>query len=298
MDLSISIVAFRSKDLLVQLLQSLQESEVKYSWEVIVVDNGSEDGTSELLESDYLTNAFWQSKLKLIRNTNEGFGRGHNRALAIATGEYVLILNPDSKLLPNTIQDMLDFMKTRSDVGIATPKLLRADGTMDSASRRSFPTPLNSIYRFLGLSFLFPKSKIFASYNLTHEPEDKEMEIEVCSGAFMLMSRACLNAVKGFDEAFFMYDEDIDLCLRAHQAGFKIWYHPQVQSYHYKGQSSKQVSSWMLYEFHRSKWIYYKKHFKDKYFFLFDWFIFLSIWARYVLKVLQNAMRREKFVSK
>jgi GT2 family glycosyltransferase len=298
MDISISIVAFKSKKLLKDLLESIKSSETNYTWEVIIVDNGSFDGTVEMLEQEFLSDSFWQNKLRLIKNTNEGFGRGHNRAIKVATGEYTLILNPDSKLMPNTLEDMVSLMKSHPEIGISTPKLIKADGTMDLACRRTFPTPTSAIYRFLGLSLLFPKSKRFASYNQTFAPEDQEMEIDACNGAFMLVSKACMDVVKGFDEDFFMYDEDIDFCLRAKQAGFKVWYYPKVIAYHYKGQSSKLVANWMLREFHRSKWIYYKKHFQDKYFFLFNWFIFISIWARYCLKVMQNFLRKEKYVSK
>ncbi len=298
MDLSITIVSFKSKELLRGVLQSVLDSQTSYSWEVIVVDNGSEDGTVEMLQQEFLPRPEWNGRMVVVPNTNVGFGKGHNLALKQASGEYWLILNPDSKLFPNTIQELIDFLKSRPDVGMVTPKLIKADGTMDLACRRNLPNPWNALSKFLGLQKLFPNNKKFASYNLLYAPEDQEMEIEACNGAFMLLSPACKQAVKGFDEDFFMYGEDLDFCLRAGQAGFKIWYYPKVLCYHYKGQSSKLVSNWMLREFHKANWIYYRKHFQKRYNLLFNFMVWTANWALYAVKFVRNNLRKHKFVSR
>lgn len=290
MDLSVIIVTYKAKDLLRNALRAVFVSQTNYSYEVIVVDNDSQDGTIEMLEQEFLSAPAYSGKLNFIKNTNEGFSKGNNRGIRQAKGEYTLILNPDTKVGTDTFQTMLDFMKRRPDVGIATCKLIKADGKLDLASRRGFPNPSAAIYRFTGLSFLFPKSKRFAAYNLTYKSDDEEYEIDACNGAFMLISFACLKAVKGFDEDFFMYDEDIDLCLRAKQAGFMVWYYPQTITIHYKGQPYK-VSRRSLYVFHQSKWIYYKKHLAPKYNFLFNFLIYLGIWAHYGLQSAANALK-------
>jgi GT2 family glycosyltransferase len=282
--LSVIIVTYKAKDLLRTTLDAVLASRTTYSYQIIVVDNNSRDGSSEMVEGEY------SGRVQLIKNTNEGFSKGNNRGIAQATGEYMLILNPDTKVAPDTIQIMLDFMKARPDVGIATCKLVKADGTLDLAARRSFPTTMSAIYRFTGLSLLFPHSRRFAAYNRTYDSPDQEHEIEACNGAFMLISPACLRAVKGFDEDFFMYDEDIDLCLRAHQAGFKVWYYPKTTIIHFKGQTYK-VSRRSLYVFHQSKWIYNKKHLNARRPALANGLVYVSIWAHYVLKLVVNWFR-------
>ncbi len=310
MDLSIIIVTYKAKAKLRVALNALFASHTSYSYEVIVVDNDSRDGTLEMLEREFMARPEEQSDprpgarlaeraeikppLSIIPNTNEGFSKGNNRGIRQKQGDYVLILNPDTKVAPDTLQVMMDFMQARPDVGIATCKLVKGDGTLDRAVRRSFPTTLSAVYRFMGLSLLFPKSKQLAKYNLTYTSEDEEREIETCNGAFMLISPACLQAIKSFDEAFFMYDEDIDLCLRAHQAGFKVWYYPKTVTIHYKGQPYK-ASPRSLYIFHQSKWIYNKKHLNPQRNFFINFLIYLGIWAHFAFKLVINPLRRLLF---
>ena len=317
MDLSIIIVTYKAKDKLRVTLDAVFASQTSYSYEVIVVDNASEDGTLEMLQEEFLfvengrDNALERFRTStpvstgraggpsdkalsapvfLIKNSNEGFSKANNRGIAQAKGEYILILNPDTKVSPDTLEIMLDFMKSRPEVGIATCKLVAADGSLDLACRRSFPNPASAFYRFSGLSLLFPHSKKIASYNRTYEDDNRDMEIDACNGAFMLISPACRKAIKGFDEDFFMYDEDIDLCLRAHEAGFKVWYYPKTTTVHFKGQPYKS-SQHSLKVFHQSKWIYYKKHLAKNYPGIFNGLIFLAIWLHYGLKSIQNFFR-------
>lgn len=293
MDLSIIIVTYKAKDQLRVALDAVFASRTFYTFEVIVVDNGSDsqDGTLEMLEREFMIRPDIKAKLLVIPSTNEGFSTGNNRGIKQAKGGYFLILNPDTKVSPDTIQVMMDFMTSRSEVGISTCKLVKGDGTLDLASRRSFPTTSSAIYRFLGLSLLFPKSRRLATYNLTYTSADQAMEIDACNGAFMLISPDCLRAVKGFDEDFFMYDEDIDLCLRARQAGFKIWYYPKTITVHYKGQPYK-ISQRSLYIFHKSKWIYNKKHLNSQRNIFVNWFVYLGIWGHFVFKSVVNPFRR------
>jgi GT2 family glycosyltransferase len=291
MDLSIIIVPYKVKDKLQVALDAVYASRTGYSHEVIIVDNGSHDGTVEMVEQDY-------PQAKLIKNTNEGFGKGNNRGIKVATGDYVLLLNGDTKVSPDTLQVMLDFMKGRPDVGISTCKLVKPDGELDWACRRSFPDPAVAFYRLSGLSKIFKKHKKIAAYNMTHKSVDEETEIDCCSGAFSLISRPCLDQIKGFDEDYFMYGEDIDLCYRAQAAGFKIWYYPKTTTIHYRGQSSRKTPQKSLYDFHDAMWIFYKKHLYRKYNPLFSALVYLGIWARYYQKLLFNAFRREKFVSR
>lgn len=298
MNLSIIIVSYQCKEKLNVTLDAVFASQVAFEYEVILVDNGSTDGTVEMVEREYLQNPALAGRLKFIQNTNEGFAKGNNRGLHIATGEYILLLNPDTKVEPKTLQIMMDFMKSRPDVGISTCKLVKGDGTLDLACRRSLPDPWNSFMRLSGLSFLFPKFKMVSGYNLTHADENTEMEIGSCVGAFMFVSPACFRKIGMLDEQFFMYGEDIDWCKTAQEAGFKVWYYPKTTTVHYKGQSSRKNTKKALYEFHNVMWKYYKKHLAHKYPAFLNGLVYIGIWLRYMLQLIKNVFRKEAFVSK
>jgi GT2 family glycosyltransferase len=298
MDLSIVIVSYKAREEMKVALEAVFASQTSYSYEVIVVDNGSGDGTLEMIREQFLSDPALAAKTQLYQSTNEGFGKGNNRGIEMTKGQYVLLLNPDTKMAPDTIQVMMDFMKQRPDIGIATCKLMKANGELDWACRRSFPDPAVAFYRLSGLSKIFRNSKKFAAYNLTYKSIDEETEIDSCVGAFMLISPECLKKIKGFDEDYFMYGEDIDMCYRAKQAGFKVWYYPKTTTIHYKGQASKKESKLALWAFHQTMWVFYKKHLYQKYNPLFSALVYVGIWARYYQKLLFNAFRREKFVSR
>lgn len=298
MDVSIILVPYKCKEVFRVALDAVCASRVNFEYEVIVVDNDSQDGTVEMVESEYLTRPELAGKLVLIKNTNEGFAKGNNRGLKVSKGAYKLLLNPDTKVAPETLQVMLDFMKSRPDVGISTCKLVKGDGTLDAAARRSLPDPWNALMRVTGLSFLLPKSQLVAGYNLSHTDPDQEMEIGACVGAFMFVSPACYQKIGLLDERFFMYGEDLDWCKQAHDAGFKVWYYPKTTTMHYKGSSSKKNSKKALYEFHNTMWQYYQKHLARTYPFLLNWLVYIGIWARYVLQLTKNAFRKQAIVSK
>jgi GT2 family glycosyltransferase len=298
MDISIVFVSYRSKDVLKVALPAVYNSVTKYSYEVIIVDNDSSDDTVEFLEKEFLSNPTYAAKTKIIRNENNGFGGGNNRGIDDARGDFILILNCDTKVSPDTLEIMTDFMKSRSDVGISTCKLVKANGELDWACRRSFPDPWVSFFRLSGLSKLFPKNKKLAAYNLTYKSVDEETEIDSCSGAFSFVSRACMEKIKGFDLDYFMYGEDLDLCFRAKQAGFKVWYYPKTTTVHYRGHTSKREPKRTLYAFHDAMWIFYKKHLYPKYPRPFSWLVYVGIWSRYYVKLLENMLRKEKYVSK
>jgi GT2 family glycosyltransferase len=298
MDLSIIIVPYKCKDVFKVALDAVFASKTNFDYEVIVVDNDSQDGTVEMVQQDYLSKPDIAAKLTLITNTNEGFARGNNRGLKVSKGAYKLLLNPDTKVAPDTLQIMMDFMKSRPDVGMSTCKLVKGDGNLDAACRRSLPDPWNGFMRVTGLSFLFPKSKLAAGYNLSHADPDTEMEIGACVGAFMFVSPSCYEKIGMLDEQFFMYGEDLDWCKRAHDAGFKVWYYPKTTTMHYKGSSSKKNSKKALYEFHNTMWQYYRKHLAGGYSKPLNWLVCVGIWSRYVLQLTKNAFRKQAIVSK
>ena len=298
MKLSIIIVPYKCKDKLRVTLDAVYTSEVAFPYEVIIVDNDSQDGTVEMVEDEYLTQQEIGAKTTLIKNTNEGFAKGNNRGLKVSKGEYKLLLNPDTKVSPETLQVMVDFMESKPEVGMSTCKLIKGDGALDAACRRSLPDPWNGLMRVTGLSLLLPKSKLVSGYNLSHVDIDQEIEIGACVGAFTLVSPACYEKVGMLDEEFFMYGEDLDWYKRAHDAGFKIWYYPKTVTIHYKGMSTRKAPTRMLYYFHQTMWLYYRKHLKSHYPFLLNWLVYVGIWSRYVLQLTKNLFRKEAIVSK
>ena len=291
MKLSIIIVAFRSQDKLRVTLTSVFSSVVNVTFEVFVVDNGSGDSTPDMVSKEF-------PQAVLIRNVNNGFSKGNNIAIKQSTGEYVLLLNPDTELAFDSLQLCIDRIEKDPKIGILGPKLIKGDGTLDLACRRTFPNPANAFYRFSGLSKLFPHSKIVGSYNLTYISDTEEQSIDSCSGAFLLIRRSVIEYIGLLDETFFMYGEDIDWCYRVKQAGFLVWYYPKAIVYHYKGSSSKKTPYIALYNFHAAMWIFYRKHYKQTYPFIVNWFVYIGIWLRFTVFFIRNFLRRNKFVSK
>ena len=271
-------------------LKSVFVSQADY--EVFIVDNASTDGSIEMVKKLF-------PKTRLIENKqNLGFAAANNQAIKQSKGSYVLLLNSDVQVSPDTFDTMLQFMDNNPTVAISGCRVERSDGSLDKACRRSFPTPWVSFTRFSGLQFLAPKSRVFARYNLTYLPEDETYEVDSVMGAFFMIRREVVNQVGLLDEDYFMYGEDIDWCYRVKAAGYKVMYVPITKVIHYKGSSSKKSSKRSLYEFHRAMQIFYDKHYRKKYSALARLIVIGGIWKVYALRVLINLFRSEKIVSK
>ena len=282
-DLSIIILSYNSKTDLERLLPSVFSSRTKYSYEVIVVDNGSNDGTMEWLQT---TNY----PLKTIPSTNIGFAAGNNLGINQASGKYILLLNPDTKLEQDTLEVMLEFMEQNPEMGISGPKIVKPDGGLDLAARRRFPNPWNSFKRL----FLLDNK----DYNYIGTDENQSMEVDSVVGAFLLIRKSVVDKIGLLDESFFMYGEDLDWCWRCKEAGYKVWYYPKALITHYKGSSSSKIPFKALKWFHESMWIFYNKHYAHKYFFAFNWLVFLGIYFRLIGLVIINSFRSRPIVSK
>jgi N-acetylglucosaminyl-diphospho-decaprenol L-rhamnosyltransferase len=266
-DLGIVIVNYRTCDLLRECLQSIYESRGDFSYQVCVVDNCSQDGSCAMVETEFL-------QVRLIESeVNGGYAYANNlglRAFGFAQTcdgkslesmpRYALLLNPDTLLPPSALQEMLNFMETHPGAGVAGPRLVLADGSLDLACRRSFPSPEVSFYRMVGLSKLFPRSRRFGRYNLTCLDPDEVTEVDSVVGAFMLVRAEALKQVGLLDESFFMYGEDLDWAYRIKKAGWKVYYNPQVTVLHYKRAASRH-SRKATYEFYRAMHIFYRKHY-------------------------------------
>jgi GT2 family glycosyltransferase len=260
-DLLVIIVSYNVAPLLRGCLQSLFASE-GVRFEVVVVDNCSTDGSARLVRDEF-------PLVQLIENpVNCGFAAANNLALraylarpASERPRYVLLLNPDTVLPPTALATMVAYLDAHPEVGAAGPKLVLADGTLDLACRRSFPTPTVAFYRLIGLSALFPRSRRFGRYNLTYLDPDCETEVDSVVGAFMLVRGVAIEQVGLLDEAFFMYGEDLDWAYRLKAHGWHVRYNPAVTVLHYKGQSSRQSRARTTAEFYRAMELFYRKHF-------------------------------------
>lgn len=234
--LSIVIVAFRSREELGPCLRSVPPRLGGRPVEVVVVDNsGDVDGTSAVARASYSEVDY------VVPLQNLGFGRANNLGLARTSGEHVLFLNPDTVVNEAALAHCLERLAADSSIGLISPRLVQGDGTLDLACRRSIPTAWDGFCRATGLAAAFPRTAVFSGYNLTHLPVGGTYDVGAINGAFMLASRPVLEKVapdgEVFDEAFFMYGDDLDLCIRVARAGHRIVYDGRVAIVHLKGLS-------------------------------------------------------------
>ena len=241
-------------------------------------------------------------EITLIANhSNTGFSVANNQGLHIASGEYFLILNPDTIVEEDTIQVFLDFMMEHDDAGAVGCRILNPDGSFALESRRSFPTPTVAFYRMTGLSRLFPHSKIFGRYNLTFLSEDQVTPVDALSGSCMFLRRSALfssdehshphSGAGLFDEGFFMYGEDIDLCYRIQKAGWNIYYTPETQIIHYKGESTKKGDLKYIRLFYGAMTRFAQKHLSEDYPKAFLWVLHVAVIVRGSMSALGHILR-------
>jgi len=253
-NLSIIIVNYNVKEFLQNLLHSIEKASSNISKEIIVIDNASDDGSVEVIKEKFPSVILIENKI------NVGFGKANNQGLEIAQGKYLLFINPDCIVSEDTFDKMISFFESYPDCGLAGCKILNSDGTLQLACRRSFPGPWTSFTKVTALSNLFPKSKLFARYNLTCLDENKTYEVDAVSGSFMMMRKEVYKKTGGFDEQFFMYGEDLDLCYRVQKAGNKVYYVHDTQVIHYKGESTKRSNLDDTKLFYDAMHLFVKKH--------------------------------------
>ena len=261
MKLSIIIVSYNVRHYVEQCLLSVYASlkQGGIDGEVFVVDNDSPDNSAGYIAHRFPADRF--PALHIIPNArNVGFGRANNQAIRRSKGEYVLFLNPDTIITEHTLKDALDFADAHPDLGVMGVRMISGDGRFAPESRRGLPTPWVSFCKMTGLGALFPKSRRFGRYYMRYLPDDQPCPIDIVSGAFMLCRRESLNKVGYFDEAFFMYGEDIDLSYRFLKAGFQNYYIP-TPILHYKGESTKKNTYHYVHTFYEAMLIFFRKHF-------------------------------------
>lgn len=280
--ITISIVNYNAGDYLLDCLRSLNNVKNEIDFDVYIVDNNSTDGSIEKAKEKFPEFNY------ILNNKNLGFGKAHNIVLKKVKSLYVLTLNPDTEIPEGTLRFMTEFMDNNPDVGISSAKVEKTDGSLDIASHRGFPTPLASF-----LYFFLKNDKL---YHLTDRNMSKTHEVDSVVGAFMLIRKSVLDKAGYFDEDYFLYGEDLDLCYRVKEAGFKVMYVPEVKIKHIKGVSSgikehsQERSSASLPTrslatnyFYKTMILFYKKHYSKKYPFFINWVVYLGINLKWIL---------------
>ena len=275
--LSIIIVAYKSRDELPACLGSLPRELLGRAVEFCVVNNSPGDGVAEWIAREFPAVRFIEPGI------NAGFGRANNLGYHATTGECVLFLNPDTVANSAALEHCVRRVKTEPVLGLISPRLELADGSMDLACRRSIPTLWDGFCRASGLATVFPRTGLFAGYNLTHRPVDGTYEVGAINGAFMLGRRVVLDQTGQFDEAFFMYGDDLDLCIRVARAGFKIIYDGRVSLTHLKGLSVARDFDRMSTAIFDANRDVYLKHFGTSIFARAKWRAMFGLWKRVAL---------------
>ncbi|WP_405287476.1 glycosyltransferase family 2 protein [Methanobrevibacter sp.] len=282
MNLSIVILNYRTFELTRDTVNSVLSYSYPFSYEIIVVDNASGDDSLMKLQD------YFKDKVKFIESKeNNGFAAGNNLALRQVKSDYVLLLNSDTVVWENTLENVYSYMEQHTDVGACGCRVRLESGELDKACKRTFPNVKNSFFRL----FHIPNKSQDDNYNLTDLPDDEVYEIDCLTGAFMFIRDRALEDAGLLDETFFMYGEDIDLCYRIKEAGWKIVYYGKNSITHFKGASSKKQKNKLIYEFYHAMYIYYKKHHAEESSFIVNIVVYFGISVLCILKLFLNLFK-------
>lgn len=299
MILSVVIVNYNVKYFLEQCLCSVKQAIMsseggvvnKDKIEVIVVDNNSTDGSIEYLQAKYPFVQFISNK------ENAGFAKANNLASGKAQGKYILFLNPDTIIGEDCFSKCIQFMESNSDAGAMGVRMINGNGKFLRESKRGFPTPWVSFCKMIGLTTLFPRSRTFAGYYLGDLPSEYDHEVDILSGAFMLVRKVAFEKAGGFDEQFFMYAEDIDLSYSIRQAKYKNFYFSKVSIIHFKGESTRKDANYTR-QFYMAMILFARKHFKGSSSWFYIKLLEFSIWIKATLSIIAGVFSRNPSINK
>ena len=264
MQLSVIILNYNVRFFLEQCVASVQEALTNIDSEIIVVDNNSSDDSCEMIKMRF------PNVNLIVNNSNLGFPKGNNIGVAVANGDYICILNPDTVVAADTFEKILAFAEKQENLGIVGCKLIDGSGNFLPESKRGIPTPFVALTKIFGLYKLFPKWELFNRYYAQHLSENETGKVDILVGAFMIMKRNLYNEIGGFDENCFMYSDDIDLSFMALKSGKINYYFHETSVIHYKGESTVKDGLYMK-RFREAMQFFYKKHYKSSP--LFDFFM-------------------------
>lgn len=282
--LTVVIVNYNSKDYLQACLESLYQQTTNLPFQVVVVDNASDDRDFRHLHNLY-------PDLLLLCNTrNLGFATACNQGIRRAPAPYYLFLNPDCVVLDRAVERCMDWLEPRQEIGILGCRVCNPDGSLQRACRRSIPTPASALFRITGLSRLFPGSRRLGRYNLSYLSESESHPVEAVSGSFMLFRQQVVDSIGLMDEQFFLYGEDLDFCYRALQRGWKVYYYSGAQVIHHKRRSSARNSRASNFHYYNAMELFYRKHYLAGAGALERWLVLRSIRSLYGLKRLRQKL--------
>ncbi len=284
-DISIVIVNYKVKEYVSNLLSSIYKAASQYTVQIFVVDNDSGDDSLAYLRQRHPAVSY------IANEDNLGFSKANNQAIKEAKGEFTLIINPDTLVSEDTFTTLIDHMKRNPKCGAAGCKILNPDGSFAPESKRSVPTIWAALTKLLGLHSMFPKSRLFGQYYLTWLSENQQAKIHVLSGSFMFWRTELLQQMGGFDERFFMYGEDIDLCYRIQETNYHIDYVPFTSIIHYKGESTKKGDLRYIQIFNKAMYLFFDKHHSSKYSSLFKAVIFSAILLKAIFSFIFSRLR-------
>jgi len=287
--LSIIIVNFNGGELLTESVRSVLSSTIPV--EVFVSDNGSSDGSIFFLEQ-----TIQDERLQIIcNNENFGFAKASNIPIEQTKGDYLLFLNPDCLIQPDTLENMLTYMESMPEVGMAGCLIRNLDGSEQAGCRRRVPTPWRTLVRMLYLDRLFPNHPKFESVVMHQKPlPDQAVVKEAISGAFMLVRRSAMDEVGLMDEGYFLHCEDLDWCMRFRQKSWKVLFVPDVEVIHAKGICSHARPIRVEWHKHKGMVRFYRKFFRHQYPFLLMWLVIGAVWLRFVMLAVVFNLRRLK----
>lgn len=289
-DISIIIVNYKVKEYVANLLESIRKAATGLDLEIFVVDNHSGDGSVEYLRDKF-------PHIHLIANKeNLGFGKANNQAIRQAKGKYTLIINPDTLVSEDTLSVMMKHLDEHPDCGAAGCKILNPDGSFAPESRRAVPGIWSAACKVFGLNYIFPKSKVFGQYYLSWMDEDTPSQVPVLSGSFMFWRTSLLKELEGFDERFFMYGEDIDLCYRVQDTRYHIDYVPETSIIHYKGESTQKEDLRYIRLFNKALYQFFEKQYSSRYSILFRVLIFMAVKLKTLLSFVSTKVRQSGMV--
>lgn len=286
LDLSIVIVNHNTKQLTEQTIASVIDGTKHISYELIVVDNSSN-------EAECYTPKPGEPVMVIDRVENKGFGHACNLGSKQANGDYLLYLNSDTIVEEGALEKSLRYLKEHKEVGALGIKTLLENGTLDHGCKRGFPTPASALYYYLGFDRRHPESKKYGAYRQTFIDPDQTSEVDASVGIFLMMPRTVWQETKGFDEEFFMYGEDLDLCYRIKGKGYRVVYFAEAQMVHLKGQSGLHTKSKdVIYHFYNAMILFYKKHYIKQYNILVTCMVYCGVWLKYLLTVIKSMISR------
>jgi GT2 family glycosyltransferase len=285
--ISICMVSLNCWNVIKPCLESLQSSQPLIDYEVIIVDNASSDGTPEQIDKHF-------PSYRLIKNKkNVGFTRATNQCVALSSGEYILWLNTDTILKPDSLHKLWQFLERNPKAGIAGPKVLNSDGTFQYQCRRGMPTPSAAMFYILRFHHWWPNNVKIGRYLLTYMSTDSPAQVDAISGCCLMAKHRVWEDIGPLDENIFGFGEDIDWCVRARKAGWEVWYYPESVIVHLKGLGGGHSKPYhKIWGIHQAMWVFYRKHLLHQYPFFIAWLVWIGVWSSFIFSTIRILFKK------